>query len=235
MKWSLILLLLIFSISYISADEISFNMGGDSNLCIDSGVDSCALNYEEIAETNPTGDVWYNPNISGNLTNKTNESIEDKIILNKTNEIIKTIDESGKKMNIWLFILIGIISILILISAVLFDISKRKINKDSILFIITSLIFSLITLILSIYYKSLYSLGLLVLVVLIFISVISLSLVFNRYKKGLDLVGAILICVSCLIFSSIMILVENYVIASITIIISLILLIISIAFLVDRS
>lgn len=226
--------LIFYGIKLVSADQVNFNLGGDSNTCINSGQeDSCNFNYIPIIEA-PSGppqtsSVTYT-NIS-NITVPKNKTVEKNI----TETTIKEIEDSGKKINIWIFILIGIVSLLILIVSVLFDVSKRKISRDGILFIVTCLIFSLIALILSIYYKSLYSLILLVIIVLIFMSMIGISIVTKDNKKGADIFGAMAICLISLVFSGLMLIIKNYLIASITISISLIILLISITILIDNN
>jgi|GEM_PF-3927249 len=178
-KWQLILILILI-IPLASCDLVSFNQGGDNQICISNGLDTCNLNYIPTEVTPPSNPPPTSSITYSNLTNLTNVTIPTNETKETNNTIINNINEIGKKLSPWLFLLIGIISILILVSAILFDISRGKLTKDISLFIVTGLI--------------------------------------------------ILVAVS-----GIMILLKNYIIAIITMFISIIFMIIAIGLLIDKN
>lgn len=231
-KKKLIFLYLIFIIiPLIQGDLVNFNYGGDNGVCINNGLDSCNLDY--IPKTSnpiippPTSSITY--------INETNITIPENITEQKNETIVKDIEEIGKNFNYWIFILAGLILFLILISSVLLDISKKKLSKDGITFIITCLMFAVITLIFSIYYKSFYSLGFLIIIVLIFM-IISMMTIFTKDNiKNLEIFGIMSICLISLIFSIAMLLVKNYIALIITMIITVTMIIISISILIDSG
>lgn len=230
---SLLFSILFISISLANADIVNINYGGSSNLCINNGIDSCSFGgIQEQQIINPSNPPTYTVNY-----NYTNMSIISNLTTNEsTNQtIVKSIEDKGKEFNLIYYLIIGILAFLILIACVLFDRSKKGFSKDGLLFVITSLIFSIGFLVISIVYKDIYALSMLIIISLIFMINIVVLLITDKKKNKFDIFGTISISVILLAFSLISLFNKNYLFFSISLACSIILIIVIIAIIIDKN